>query len=296
VEKYFHEIDKTSLNAPLYTLVAEAYRKVSDGYSIDRIIADPNRNARFIQQCWKLGVKAAQFDLNLTLLNARKKGLIGRVEGVERYRVPRAELDSYLFASEFAIRRVQDEEMEACQRRVSLDHILCDPKLSSRFEAHAREIVPGYESLDYRWAALCLRKSQNRTLWRDRIAFPRFEVLGRCEAITTSRIPAVQGYFWINSDSSDLYIGHAEDLRKQIERMLDLRIHQRLAFGSLFEQVDPKHVQIAVAACPGVPPSSREPRKTELVQAKQPLLNVLRINRRTDPEGSPSGRSGRRVA
>lgn len=50
-------------------LVVQAYRKTCGGYSVDRVIADPVLNARFIQACREIGLKNTAVDMNLNLLN-----------------------------------------------------------------------------------------------------------------------------------------------------------------------------------------------------------------------------------
>ena len=142
------EDKRASGSVDYHDVVRLAYLEVYRGYSIDRLITDPVRNAHFIQACWKLGAQASQYELNHLLFNARKNKIIGKVEGVERYSIPRDEMDKYLFASECALRLLQDEEYFERQRFVSLDRILCDPLLAQRFEDFARDIAPGFSSQD----------------------------------------------------------------------------------------------------------------------------------------------------
>lgn len=261
--------------ASLGDIVRRAYLEVFDGHSIDRLIADPDPNARFIQACWKLGAQSAQYELNHLLLNARKNNLIGRVEGVHRYSVCRSEMDQYLFASEFALRLLQDQEYFANQRSVSLDRILCEPPLAQRFEEIARSIVPGFSSLDYRWAAISIRKGQNRRATKANLLMPTFERMGRRESLRVSRIEKVAGFFWMDFDNADLYIGHAENLREQVERILELHWDAMSEVSDLFGIKDPRNAQFAIASYPGISPSNRESLKTQLVRLREPKLNVI---------------------
>jgi site-specific DNA-methyltransferase (adenine-specific) len=63
------------------------------------------------------------------------------------------QIDTFLFASEIAWRRVSELYADA-----SLDDIFCDPRLASKFDEIAAAYSPGFTSLEYRWAALKLRK------------------------------------------------------------------------------------------------------------------------------------------
>jgi site-specific DNA-methyltransferase (adenine-specific) len=264
-----------SQSSTLAEIVRSAYMKVNEGYSIDKLVADPDRNARFIEACWKLGAQATQFDLNHLLLNARKNNLIGKVEGVESYRVPRDQMDRYLFASEFALRMLQDQEYFDNQRFVSLDRILCDPKLAQRFEGLARTILPGFSSLDYRWAALSIRKGQNRRATRTNLVAPAFEPLGNRDRVRGSRIQTAPGFFWLSCEQTDLYIGHAGNLREQVERVLDLHLDAMPNVADLFGIQGLRRAEFAIAPYPGVSPSDRESLKTQLVRSREPKLNVL---------------------
>jgi hypothetical protein len=265
--------DENSLN--LGEIVRRAYIDVNEGCSIDRLIADPSQDARFIQACWKLGAQASQYELNHLLLNARKNKIIGRVEGIERYSVPRAVMDQYLFAAEFALRLLQDLEYFEHHRTLSLDRILCDPDIAKRFEEIAKSILPGFTSLDYRWAAFSIRKGQNRRATKSNLVPPQFERLGRRDSMRVGRIEKNAGFFWIDFDQADLYIGHAENLRAQVERILDLRWDLMADVGSLFGMGGLREAEFAIAPYTGVSPSNREALKTQLVRKREPKLNVL---------------------
>lgn len=259
----------------LCDIVRRAYLDVSDGNSTDRLIADPDCNARFIQVCWQLEAQASQYELNHLLMNARKNKLLGKVPGVKPYRVSREHMDQYLFASEFALRILQDEEYFQSQRFVSLDRILCDPTLGQRFERFARSIAPGYSPLDYRWAAITIRKGQNRSATKASLAAPLFERLGRRDSLQTSRIDEGAGFFELVSENADIYIGHAENLRQQIERILDLKT-DFLSPASDFLQIGSiRGVEYSIAPYPGVSPSNRDVVKTALVRSREPRLNVV---------------------
>lgn len=264
---------KTTVLRDLHEIVGRAYRKVFEGWSIDRLIADPQRNAFFVQACWALGAQASQFELNRTLLNARKCNAIGRVKGVTRYSVPREVMDQYLFASEVAVRLLQDQEFFERQRFISLDHILCDPDLGQRFEALARMIAPGFESIDYRWAALTLRKSQNRS--GAEIEWPTFERIGSRQSIRASAVPRSAGFFWMRCANADIYIGHAQNLREQIERMLDMQLDRLPPMIGSLRCPNVRQVEFSLAVCSELAASYREPVKTSLVKKQEPLMNVL---------------------
>jgi len=61
-------------------------------------------------------------------------------------------LDGYSFAAEVAMHQLSVEIGE------TLDGLLCNPDLASRFDELAAAYSPGYSAFEYRWAALSLRK------------------------------------------------------------------------------------------------------------------------------------------
>jgi hypothetical protein len=254
-------------------LLKKAYLSIYEGYSIDRLIVEPRRNALFVHACWRLGIQANQAELNFMLLDARKSGQIGSVPGVQRYVVPRERVDQYLFASELALRSLQDEAYYVAQVDLSLDQILCDPRLAARFDEIASRLAPGFASEDYRWGALCIRKAQNRSVASS--LNPQFELVGRTANIRPSRLPSLAGYFWLQCEGADVYFGHTENLRTQVDRMLQIEGAGTRVIPEWLREGDFSRMELAIAPCPGLAPSRREPVKGAYVQSRQPILNVV---------------------
>ena len=132
--------------------LTDAYDAIRDGYSVDRVIADPLLNEAFINECKRLGLHGSPASLNHSLLNLRKRGALnGRARSK---RTHFANEDEFRFATEMAARFLERRE------GVSLDSLLCDPALAEEFDRLAADIAPGFSSLQYRWAALNLRKAK----------------------------------------------------------------------------------------------------------------------------------------
>ena len=132
--------------------IVESLDAASDGYSSDRVVADPELNQRFITECRRRGLEDSTSDLNRILLNLRKQGgLAGRPRSKRTHFVDE---DEYRFAAEIAARSLERRE------GISLDAIICDPDKVTEFDQIAERIAPGYCPLQYRWAALGLRKKK----------------------------------------------------------------------------------------------------------------------------------------
>lgn len=201
-------------------LVIEAFELVRDGYSVDRVIADPGLNERFLAECSGQGLKATPFELNLFLLNARKRA---GVSPGHRRTIVRNQ-DSFGFAAEMAIRAMERKH------ETTLDLVLCDPNLAREFDSVAGAISPGFSPLEYRWAALCLRKTKRL----------RPEIIGRVVAaqvfgplgvagLYPSQIPSEQGLYILTTRYRVLYVGEAQDLWSRLKKHFDHSDNKLLA-------------------------------------------------------------------
>src|SRR5690242_6001759 len=104
------------------SILATALDAASEGYSADRVVAEPELNARFISECRSLGLVAGVAEINRALLNLRKSGaLSGRRRSRPTSFTDEAE---YRFAAEMAVRFLERRD------GVSLDEIVCDPELA----------------------------------------------------------------------------------------------------------------------------------------------------------------------
>jgi site-specific DNA-methyltransferase (adenine-specific) len=85
----------------------EAYVSVYDGYSLDRVLADPTLSRKFAERCRELGVPGTPGDWNHLLLNLRKRGKLA-FPIRKRTEFDWLNLDEFLFASEIAWREMKE--------------------------------------------------------------------------------------------------------------------------------------------------------------------------------------------
>jgi DNA modification methylase len=130
-----------------------AYESVYDGYSLDRVLADPELGRVLWAKCHEVGLPGTPKDWNRLLMRLRKAGKL-QFQVEKRTEFSWADYDEFLFASEIAWSELRGHG--------SLDDILCDPDLAIQFDEIARSLAPGFTSLQYRWGALTLRK-QSKT-------------------------------------------------------------------------------------------------------------------------------------
>ena len=120
---------------------------------MDRVIADPQLDEAFLAKCSKLGLSDDPVLLNQWLFRLRKAGKLVQLATQRRTEFNWAQVDRYIFASEIAWRKMYDIENR------SLDAIFCNPIDAAEFDRIAMSYAPGFTPLQYRWAALKLRKA-----------------------------------------------------------------------------------------------------------------------------------------
>lgn len=200
----------------LLPLVVQAYSDIREGWSADYVVLNPQKNLDFVQRCWRLGAVAAPEKLNWTLMNARKGGSLRGLASDQIFSLPRREMDEFSFAAEMAMRELQDRAWhEEQQDRLTLDKLLCSPRLSVEFDALARQIAPGFTPLQYRWAAMTLRKA--RRLVCSTRPMPLFEEAGLLTDIKPSGLSKDAGIYWVNFDDRSAFVGVAHSLRGQVD-------------------------------------------------------------------------------
>jgi len=247
-------------------LLVAAFEEIRDGFSVDRVIADPILNAQFIDACRLYELAETPAALNWKLYNLRKRGGLSKTARPTVFR----EQDGYAFASEIAIRSLERKH------HTTLDRVLCDPQLAREFDEVAMTIAPGFESLHYRWAALSLRK-------RNRL---KPEILGRAvhtqmsdliplANVALSSVPDEQGLYILTNRDRALYIGEARSLRARLKKHLDhsdnkLLAHYLWEFGAA-----DVFLQYHVLPC-GTRTDIRKAMELELIRSRRSEFNVRR--------------------
>ncbi len=128
--------------------VVEAFSKSNRGFSVDRLVADPLLNEDFQKACDRTKIDLSPAERNRFLFRLRKSGKLRRmeVETNARTSIDWDQVDPFLFASEIAWKRIAEQ-----YAGVSLDEILCDPRMATAFDQIAQSLAPGYTPLEYRW-------------------------------------------------------------------------------------------------------------------------------------------------
>ncbi len=197
--------------------VVEAFRQTHAGFSADRVVADPDRNEDFVAACKQIGLSGDGRIWNRLLFRLRKAGKLVHIKTTERTDISWTDCDQYIFASEIALQSLIDDD-----RAESLDEILCDPMLAAEFDARASSYAPGCSPLEYRWAALKLRKQAKFARTSAQVLRrlkPRFEKFTPIESLNFDEVPDSPGVYIVSEDSDkSLYVGESLRLRERLKK------------------------------------------------------------------------------
>ncbi|MGA2498383.1 MAG: hypothetical protein ABSH20_11615 [Tepidisphaeraceae bacterium] len=186
--------------------VERAYLQVRQGFSSDRVLADPNLNSKFIEACRDFGIDDIAFNLNMVLIGLRKHSKLKAKS--KRSLVP--DQSRYAVASEIAAR------MMFYRYGASVDTTLAHPKLVGEFDKLASSITPGYSPFEYRWAALNMRKKGANVKLKARV-IDDLHWSRRIHFDAWARVPDDEGVYTLFEQDSCLFIAGSENLHDSIE-------------------------------------------------------------------------------
>jgi site-specific DNA-methyltransferase (adenine-specific) len=247
-------------------IVTQAFHQVRDEWPPDRVVADPELNARFLRECTRLGATQAASVLNQCLLNVRKAS---QLPSLQSKRTSFPDQQDYVFASEIAIRFLERRD------GITLDDVICDPVRATEFEGLAVRIAPGYTALQYRWAALSLRK--NRRLQPEpigRAIQPTSVVQKRADEVALVEVPTTQGLYIFFAGQECLYIGEAQNLRSRLKKHLDHSNNRGLARWLWEHGADAVYVEWQVLPS-ATSTRVRRAMECELIRSRRPLFNFV---------------------
>lgn len=248
--------------------LSDAFEAASNGYSPDRVVADPELNSLFVTECRQRGFCNSVGELNQALLNLRKKGGLSGRERSKRTHFDNE--DEYRFAAEIAIRFIERRD------QVSLDLILCNPTRASEFDELAARNAPGYSTLQYRWAALNIRKSGSLTPELVGRINPPMDMLNfSVKSMQLHEVPAKQGVYLFFDSEELLYVGESENLRSRIKKHLDHSDNKGFARWLWESGTDDLNLEIQILE-KSTSTRVRKAFELELIRSRQPVFNVKR--------------------
>jgi site-specific DNA-methyltransferase (adenine-specific) len=216
------KVDRRELRDLVREAIVEAFFAAHDGYSIDWLLANPQLQAVFHDQCREAGLIGGPADWNRELLRIRKTGGFPKRGKIKKVHLTDNELESFEFAAEIGWRMAHDKFQGP-----SLDEILCDPEKAEYFGRMAKRFAPGFEPVHYRWAALRLRKA-SRDLVEEvkqyhfvfaKRDFTRFQTINVRKLARLDDAPGI--YLLRTAEKTPQYVGMTRDLGRRLTQHLD---------------------------------------------------------------------------
>jgi hypothetical protein len=247
--------------------IVDAFRHASQGFSPDRVVADPDLNCTYLSECNRLGLGSDAAKLNRSLLNLRKRGAL---RGLSSRRTILKDQPDYRFAAEIAVRFLEREN------EITLDQIICDPRYAERFDEIAKTVAPGGNPFEYRWAALNLRKQQRlKPEVLARVARPTKVLQFKVGDLSLDAVPRSPGLYLFYSNQATLYIGECDNLQNRIRKHLDHSDNKSLArwlweFGEASLHLELQVLDKAITQ------RIRRALELELIRSRLPVFNVRR--------------------
>ena len=254
--------------------IVEAFAKSNQGYSVDRLIADPVLNEDFQIQCDRRDVPGTHAERNRFLFRLRKSGEVKRagIETAKRTSINWDQMEPFLFASEIAWRQVSD-----LYANMSLDELLSDPRLAEMFDKLARAYSPGFTSLEYRWAALKLRKEGSKGRSRASASTPKqlgirkfkkgdITRLAKFDFASLQQTPGI--YALRDEDQNYVYAGETNDLRSRI----GAQFSEKTRSGWPASSVDVDRLELAIVPVASIT-DARLARQSRMLKWYNPSWN-----------------------
>ncbi len=247
--------------------IVEAFRHAGQGFSPDRVVADPDLNRVYLSECNRLGLGSDAATLNRLLLNLRKGG---GLRGLGSRRTVLKDQSEFRFAAEIAARFLERKH------EITLDQIICDPAFAEQFDELAKTIAPGGKPFEYRWAALNLRKQQGlKPEVLARVARPSEVLQFKVDGLSLGSVPKGPGLYLFYSSQATLYVGEAENLQNRIRKHLDHSDIKDLARW-LWEFGDASlHLELQVLE-KSMTQKIRRALEVELIRSRLPVFNIKR--------------------
>jgi site-specific DNA-methyltransferase (adenine-specific) len=249
--------ERIDLSLPI---IAEAFSAVHDGYSVDRVVVDPDYNSRFLAECHRLGLKDSDYRINHALLDIRKSSKIELPKSTKRTEFH--DFDEYCFAAEIAVRILQSS------KGLTLDQMLCDTITLLEFDKIAKRLV-NQPSLKLRWAALNLRKTRKLgpTPVPDKGMTINLITAGPIPVLKPDELPKTKGVYSFFDVTRPLFAGETENLQHR------MRLHLEAKMPAWLNMDNDADYVLKYAPLPTTSAKARDLWLQDFINRERPQLN-----------------------
>lgn len=261
--------------------IAQAFEKVREiapgrRLSPDRVLIDPALNYRFIAECLALGVRHPPSVINRRLLRFRKgTPHVKLAQTTEESEV--TGLRRFTYAADFAMAQL------SYRRGASVDDMLADPLIGAEFDKIATRLLPGFGPIEYRTAALYLRKTRNLDP-RRRIVLSNLESqqieaamtnLGPVANLVETDLPSGPGILTFTEHATQdrsLYISENPELRSAVKPFLNLGVFR--AVENQFWHPDATEIELKVFTGKKFLNATIKDWEAKLILERRPIFNL----------------------
>jgi site-specific DNA-methyltransferase (adenine-specific) len=250
--------------------VIRAFEHVHRGYSSDYVLCDPELSQSFTQACTDAKLAGAANAWKRLLLRLRKSGQLKNTVRTTS-RPVQDDSENYSFASEIAMRILE------LDFGMTMDEVLCSTEGLAYFDQIAQELAPGFPLVEYRWAALAIRKRATVALAQANSQFPDWKInpLPKHHTIADQPCPFQgEGVYILASETQTLYVGESQKVEDRWNQIVGHPTWKKLGLSRLqFIAGEPRTL-------PGL--------QSALIGRTQPLFNtdLLRPGRDALPSDS----------
>lgn len=255
--------------------IVRAFAAVHQGYATDRLLADPHLSQLFLKEVRSLGLQEPTAAINRRLLRIRKATDLP-VRLPKTTKTEKRDLHPYLIPAEIAY------ALLGYQYDVSFDDLLADPELLKQFDDLAIKIDPRGTIVDYRLAALHLRKNirSRSDAERNEVArtsesevSQRWRTLGKLASLKRIDVPDSEGIFSLSEPNRYLFLTRFADLRSGIAQVQDGKLLS--ALGNRFWQPNVSGIDVRI-----ITPTVQKKPNLKVLEMKaldlyRPLYNLL---------------------
>lgn len=267
-------IEKTPLapDTSRDSIIVKAFAQIHDGYSVDRTLADPQLAARFVKQCQQLGIDASHAAVCRRLLGLRKAGGFA----VTTTREDKRNLHPFLIPAELAFAKLM------YRYDASYDDLLADPDVGKAFDENVAKVGRSGDAVDYRLAALHLRKNVRSRRKADAEELAHLDIskvkahwhtLGRLSDVQLDTLPDSEGVFSLREPDRYLFLSQSNNLRSGIGIFHDKDV--LASVGNHFWSPSPDKIMVDFVRPADVRGVSLRLFELKAIETYQPIFNML---------------------
>jgi site-specific DNA-methyltransferase (adenine-specific) len=254
------------------SIIIKAFAQIHDGYSVDRTLADPQLAARFVKRCRQLGIDAPHAAVCRRLLRLRKEGGFP----IKTTREDRRNLHPFLIPAELAFAKL------TYRYDASYDDLLADPNVGKAFDENVAKVGRSGDAVDYRLAALHLRKNVRSRRKADAKQLARLDISkvkarwhshGHLSNLGLDRVPDSEGVFSLREPDRYLYLSQSENLRSGIAIFQDDDV--LASVGNHFWSPSPDKITVDFLRPEDIRGVSLRLFEFKAIETFQPIFNML---------------------